>query len=248
MAPRVIIIGLASDFGCQVQLTNMEDDLLDVLGGIDLVYWQLAMSGHMPEEYDVAVIEGAVTTEAHIELLKRVRATAGAVVAIGACALTGGIPALAASGFDARYGVVYGDAGVTVARGRIVPRPVSDIIAVDYQLPGCPIDPAEFVHVLGRVAQGLADRVPEEPMCAICKTKENVCFFEHGVVCLGLVTRTGCDARCVSLGRPCTGCRGLAGDANLESALALLEERGIAREEVRRRLEIYNALEEAVAR
>ncbi|MDP2181470.1 MAG: NADH:ubiquinone oxidoreductase [Actinomycetota bacterium] len=248
MVPRVVVIGLASDFGCQVQLTNMEDDLLDVLGGIDLVYWQLASSGHMPEEYDVAVIEGAVTTEAHIELLKRVRETAAAVIAIGSCALTGGIPALAAQGFDSRYEVVYGDDGVAVARGRIVPRRVSDIITVDYQVPGCPIDPPEFVHVLGRVAQGLSDRTPKEPMCAVCKMKENVCFFERDEVCLGVVTRTGCRARCVSLGRPCTGCRGLAEDANLESAFALLKERGIARDEVVRRLEIYNALEEAVGR
>jgi len=69
MAPRVVVVGLASDFGCQVQMTNIEDHLLDVLGVIDLVYWQLASSGHMPEEYDVAIIEGAVTTEEHVRAL-----------------------------------------------------------------------------------------------------------------------------------------------------------------------------------
>lgn len=42
MAPRVVVVGLASDFGCQVQMTNIEDHLLDVLGLIDLAYWQLA--------------------------------------------------------------------------------------------------------------------------------------------------------------------------------------------------------------
>jgi sulfhydrogenase subunit delta len=48
MAPRVVVVGLASDFGCQVQMTNIEDHLLDVLGTIDLVYWQLASSGTCP--------------------------------------------------------------------------------------------------------------------------------------------------------------------------------------------------------
>lgn len=61
--PRVVVVGLASCFGCQLQITNVEEHLTDVLGQIDLRYWQLASSEPMPEEFDVAVIEGAVTTE-----------------------------------------------------------------------------------------------------------------------------------------------------------------------------------------
>jgi len=249
MGPRVVVIGLASDFGCQVQMTNIEDQLLDVLGRIELSYWQLASSGHMPAEYDVAIIEGAATTGEHVELLKRVRATAGAVIAIGACAITGGIPALATTGdLEGHYGCVYGDDGVKVACGRITPMPVTAVIDVDYRVPGCPIDMAEFTHVLSRALQGLADHTPREPMCAICKTKENICFYERGQVCLGVITRTGCDAKCITLGRPCTGCRGLAEDANLESALLLLAERGVTREELLARASLYNTLEEAFTR
>ena len=67
--PRVVVLGLASCFGCQLQVTNAEPYLLDVLGQIDLRYWQLASSDPMPEEFDVAVIEGAATTaEADIRL------------------------------------------------------------------------------------------------------------------------------------------------------------------------------------
>ncbi len=248
MAPRVVVIGLASDFGCQVQMTNIEDDLLDVLGLIDLQYWQLASSGHMPDSYDVAIVEGAVTTLEHIATLERVRATASAVIAIGACAVTGGIPALASHGrLEERYSLVYGD-GPSVAPGRIKPQAVDSVIDVDYRIPGCPIDMGEFVQVLSRALQGLSDHLPQEPLCAICKTKENVCFYERGEVCLGVLTRTGCDARCVSLGRPCTGCRGLAEDANLESALRLLDERGIDTSDVLVRARLYNTLEEAFTR
>ena len=38
-APRVVVVGLASCFGCQLQITNAEAHLLDVLGQIDLRYW-----------------------------------------------------------------------------------------------------------------------------------------------------------------------------------------------------------------
>ncbi len=249
MAARVVVIGLASDFGCQVQMTNIEDDLLDVLGTIDLVYWQLAASGHMPEEYDVAIVEGAVTTDAHVETLKRVRETASVVIALGACAATGGIPALGATGdLEAHYGCVYGQDAAQVACGRITPMAIDSVIGVDYVVPGCPIDTEEFLVVLSRALLGLKSRVPAEPMCAICKTKENVCFFERGELCLGVITRTGCGARCITLGRPCTGCRGVAPEANLDSAIALLAEKGITAERLFERARLYNTLEEALDR
>ena len=246
MAPRVVVVGLASDFGCQVQMTNIEDDLLAVLGLMDLTYWQLASSGHMPEEFDIALIEGAVTTGEHVELLRRVRNTASVVIAIGACAITGGIPALATSGdLEDRVGCVYGEDGARVACGRVSPMPVTAVIPVDYRVPGCPIDPAEFVSVLHRALMGLSDPLPIEPMCASCKVAENVCFYDRDEICLGVITRTGCGARCVSLGRPCTGCRGLADDANLDAALTFLKDRGIPVAEVLDRYRLYNTLGEA---
>ena len=244
MAPRVAIIGLASDFGCQVQMTNMEDHLLDVLGLFELSYWQLASSGHMPEEYDVAVIEGAVTTAEHVETLRKARETAGVVIEIGSCAITGGIPALAGvTDYESHYGVVYGD-GAAVARGRQKPLPVSAVIDIDYHVPGCPIDPAEFVTVLARAIGGLKDALPEDPMCAICKTRENVCFLDRGVACLGLVTRTGCGARCVSLDRACTGCRGISPEANIPAARAVYEAKGLDPRELDRLFDLYNAARE----
>jgi sulfhydrogenase subunit delta len=248
MAPRLVVLSLASDFGCQVQLTNMTEEILDVLGLVELSYWQLATSGHMPTEYDVAIVEGAVTTTEHEELLRRVRDMAAAVIVIGACANTGGIPAMATFGdLEERYACVYGDDCEPVAPGRLVPKPVDAIIDVDYHVPGCPIDPAEFLIVLSRVLQGLKDRVPDKTMCASCKLNETVCFFDQGVLCLGLVTRAGCGARCPSYGRPCTGCRGVAPDANLDSAREILVKYGQDPDELDRVLRIYNAAKEVRA-
>jgi len=247
MAARVAIISLASDFGCQVQMTNMEDHLLEVLAQFELSYWQLASSGHLPEKFDVAVIEGAVTTEEHVETLRNARAVADVVIAIGACAITGGIPGLASgTGLEDRVGCVYGDDGAIVACGRISPMPVDAVIDVDYRVLGCPIQPAEFVAVLQRALMGLSDRAPREPLCASCKVAENACFYESEQLCLGLVTRTGCGARCVSLGRPCTGCRGVAEDANLASARAIVASHGMSPDALDTALELYSTFQEAV--
>jgi len=123
--------------------------------------------------------------------------------------------------------------------------PVDAIIDIDYHVPGCPIQPAEFVAVLQRALMGLSDKMPREPMCASCKVQENVCFYSLGQVCLGMVTRAGCGAKCVTLGRPCTGCRGIAEDANLASARLVLAEHGMLESELGRVLQLYNAIEEA---
>jgi len=244
MAPRLVVLSLASDFGCQVQLTNMTEELLDVLGLVDLSYWQLATSGHMPDDYDVAIVEGAVTTDEHVDLLLRVRETAAVVIAIGACANIGGIPAIAGlSDLDDRYAVVYG-AGEAVAKGRRTPLPLDAFVKVDYHVHGCPIDTSEFLRVLSGVLLGLSDRVPDMTMCASCKTQETVCFYDHGEMCLGLVTRAGCGARCPSLGRACTGCRGIAPDANLASARQIAVRSGRPVGELDNALLIYNAAKE----
>ena len=72
-APRVVLVGLASCFGCQINITNIERHLLAVLGQIELGYWQLTTSEPMPEAFDVAVIEGAVTTEEAAETVRALR-------------------------------------------------------------------------------------------------------------------------------------------------------------------------------
>jgi coenzyme F420-reducing hydrogenase gamma subunit len=242
MAPRVVVLSLASDFGCQVQLSNMTEEILDVLGVIDLTYWQLASSGHMPAEYDVAIVEGAVTTDEHVELLREVRAKAAAVVAIGACANTGGIPGLAnLLDLDERYAVVYGTSGAPkVAQGKRAPMALDSFIEVDYHVPGCPIDPAEFLRTLTHVLLGMKDRVPDQTMCASCKVNQTVCFYDRGEICLGLVTRAGCGARCPSLNRPCTGCRGIAPDANMASARSIIVAAGHRADALETALRVYN--------
>ena len=85
--PRVIVVGLASCFGCQLQITNAERHLTEVLGQIDLRYWQLVSSDEMPDQFDVAIIEGAVTTRESIEVCERVRDRAAQLYAgVGRCA------------------------------------------------------------------------------------------------------------------------------------------------------------------
>ena len=238
--PRVVVVGLASCFGCQLQITNAEAYLTDILGQIDLRYWQLVTSEEMTDEFDVAIIEGAVTTRESVETVKRVRDHAAHVMAIGACAVTGGVTGMASNDLGARAVEVYADEFPEASGEILEPRPVSAVIEVDSEVRCCPIDPYDFVAHLQRALFGSNRTDERRTMCADCKRNETECFYEQGVLCLGLVTRAACGARCVNLGRPCNGCAGLSPDANLEGARAACEAYGVPVADFDKALEMFN--------
>ena len=243
--PRVVVVGLASCFGCQLQITNAEAHLLDVLGQIDLRYWQLASSDPMPDEFDVAIVEGAVTTEESEAMVRTLRERADVLIAIGACATTAGIPGMAADHFLERPSQVY-DRVPTACGDMIAPRSVGSVVDVDYEVRSCPVDPLDFIDVLQRVLYGSNKTVPTRTMCGDCKRNETVCFFGKGRLCLGLVTTAGCGAKCVNLGRPCNGCRGLSPDANLTSAREACERYGVSVADFDQALEMFNRTDPAL--
>lgn len=238
--PKVIVFGLASCFGCQLQITNQEQYLMDVVGQIDLSYWRLTSSEPLPDSYDVAIIEGAVTTKESEDLVKEVRSKAGAVIAIGACANTAGIPGMAADSFEERTDMVYAGNVPEAAGTMITPRAVSDVIDVDFKVLCCPIDFYDFVDTLEAALHGSNRRKVTRMMCGDCKRNETTCFYQKGQICLGMVTTAGCHARCVNLGRPCNGCRGLSPNANLESAREAVERYDLDVDQFDKALEMFN--------
>ena len=238
---RVVVVGLASCFGCQLQITNDEAHLLDVLGQIDLRYWQLASSAPEPEgDVDVVVIEGAVTTEESRRCVERWRERARTVIAIGACAVTGGIPGMASKGLHERLVDVYGETLPDACGETLAPRSVSSVVEVDFEVRSCPIDTADFIAVLERALYGSNVLPYADTMCGSCKRNESGCFWKMGKQCLGLVTLAGCGAKCVHLGRECNGCRGLSPFANLDSARAMVASKGMSVEDFNASLELFN--------
>lgn len=226
--PRVVVLGLASCFGCQLQITNNEPHLMEILDQIDLEYWSLVSSQDMPESYDLAIIEGSVTTKEHEESLRRVREKADHVMAIGACANTGGVTGMAENDLPERLAQVYGSQVPDACGSPITPRPISDVIKVDSAVYCCPVDSHDFVAQLQRVLFGSNSSGTDRTLCADCKRNETECFFNEGVLCMGLVTRSGCGSRCVNLGRPCFGCAGLSDSANLHAARLACRNYGIS--------------------
>ncbi len=242
--PRVVVVGLASCFGCQINITNAEKYLMDVLGQIDMKYWQLTSSEPMPESFDVAVIEGAVTTKEAEKVVRELRDRAKVVITIGACAGTAGIPGLASANYDGRQEEAYrGDVPAIVSDVAYKPRAVGDVVDVDYKVHCCPIDPYDFVKTLQSALYGNNLYKHTSTLCGECKRNERGCFYTEGKICMGLVTMSGCGARCPNLGRPCNGCAGLSPDANIETARHAAKATGLDPDIFESALEIFNMVE-----
>lgn len=239
--PRVVVVGLASCFGCQINITNAEAYLMDVLGQIDMRYWQLTSSDPMPDDFDIAIIEGAATTEDAREVLKRVREKAASVITIGACAATAGIPGMASHEYEPRQHDVYGaHVPAIVENNACAPCAVRDVIDVDYEVPCCPVDVFNFVRVLQKALYGSNPYERTSTMCGECKRNERGCFYGRGIMCLGMVTKQGCGARCPNLGRPCNGCAGISADANVDAARRIVRMNGLSVERFDKALEMFN--------
>ena len=236
--PRVAIFDFACCEGCQLQIVNMEEELLDLITVIDPVEWREAMSDHS-DEYDIAIVEGSITREEEIERLKGIRSNAKVLVALGTCAHIGGINCL--KNFfemDEVLQYVYGPEGKHF--DTIPARPLDAVVPVDYAVPGCPIDREEFLEVIKALLLGTRPPIPNYPVCVECRTMENVCVFDKGRTCLGPVTRAGCGAICPAYGNKCEGCRGLVDDPNLDSHKEVLEEHGLTVEQMLNSFRIFD--------
>ncbi|NOZ20178.1 MAG: NADH:ubiquinone oxidoreductase [Planctomycetes bacterium] len=237
MKPKIAVFDFASCEGCELQIVNLEEGLLDLLGEVEVVSFREAMKEHS-DNYDIAFVEGSCTRESDEARLKGIRKCAKIVVALGACATIGGINCL--KNFQPMYKVkeiVYGD---DAHRIETYPaRPINAVIEVDHTIHGCPIHRDEFLSVTKALLLGKKPDIPNYPVCVECKLKGNQCVFEKGMFCLGPVTRAGCGAICPSHGHECEGCRGYVDNPNRDSEMEVLEKYGLTVEDALKRLGMF---------
>jgi len=237
--PRVAIFDFACCEGCQLQIVNLEEEILDLAGAVELVEWREAMS-EQSHEYDIAIVEGSITRPEDEERLWVIRSRARVLIALGACATTGGVNRLKNKfPLDDVRRCVYGADADRPHLHTELTKAVDEVVKVDYKVHGCPIDRAEFVFVIRSILSGKKPEIAEYPVCVECKRKGNICVWEYGEVCLGPIVRAGCGARCPSSGFRCFGCRGLIENANIEAAKDVIDRYGLDVEELKARMTLF---------
>ncbi|OGW47937.1 MAG: cytochrome B [Nitrospirae bacterium RBG_13_41_22] len=236
---KVGIFDFACCEGCQLQIANMGEDLLSVLGSINVMEWREVMSEKWGKNLDIAIIEGSITDPNAVERIQQIRKKSKILIAYGSCATIGGVNCMKNNfSLDDIRKYVYGE------NYQFFPteltKAVHQVVKVDYFVNGCPVYIPEFVAVLKAVSQGIPYYVPDYPVCVECKLNENVCMYDKKVTCLGPVTKAGCNSWCINNGNICYGCRGMVSNPNEKSARDVLAKYKIPIELILNKMNMYN--------
>ncbi len=239
--PKLAIFDFACCEGCQLQIVNLEEEILNLLSVLHPVEWREAMS-EQSEEYDIALIEGSITRPEDEERLRKIREQAKILVALGSCATTGGVNKLK-NNFNLQEvkECVYGEAASMPHLQTMPTKAIHEIVNVDFKIHGCPIDRNEFTYIVRCLALGKTPEIPNYPVCVECKLKENLCRYDFNEICLGPITRAGCGSRCPSNQTWCFGCRGYVDEPNMHAAKDVMKKYGKTIPELTNRMMLFGS-------
>lgn len=213
--PKVAFYWCASCGGCEETVVDLAEDILGVVEKVDIVLWPVAMDfkykdvAAMPDKSIVAtLLNGAIRTSEQEELAVLLRRKSQYLIAYGACAQLGGIPALAnqfpreqilkfnyedcpsiVNEKRTRPQVHFEEAGRTphLPEFRNVVRTLDQVVDVDFYIPGCPPTPkltkGAFDALLsGKLPPKGSVLAPDIALCDECERKAtkptNVAFTE----------------------------------------------------------------------
>jgi F420-non-reducing hydrogenase small subunit len=261
--PKLGIYWGASCGGCDIAVLEIHERVLELLEVAEVVFWPCVMDFKYDDverladgEIDVCLYNGGIRSDENAEIAQLLRRKSKVLAAYGACAVSGGIPGLANlftrdELFERIYDTTEStanpegtrptpthelDQGCTIELTEIRPalRTLSQVVEVDYFVPGCPPTAEQTWAVLTAAAAGeLPERgsivgAGDAAVCDECSLERKetkierfyrphqtiadgvTCLLEQGIVCVGPATRSGCEARCPSVNMPCRGCYGPA--------------------------------------
>ncbi len=230
--PRLAVHKFSSCDGCQLALLNLGEGLLELAERVDIVHF--AEFGALDEdaEADIALVEGSVSTPHEVERIKAVRAQSKYLIALGACATSGGIQALRnLADAPAWTRAVYASPQHISTLDRVTP--LSAHVRVDLELWGCPVNARQVLGAMHDLLVGVAPASNRDKLCLECKRLGQVCVVvARGSPCMGPVTATGCGVLCPGQGRDCYGCSGPAESPNVAALAARLRALGLSRRDV----------------
>jgi len=179
--------------GCKLEAIGHFDSFQKLLNFYDIS--EFSSNDETITPSNISIIEGNPGDQEQENLLRRIRKHSDIVIAVGACANMGGVQSIRN---NLPKKLINQDKVKTII----------DIIKVDYTIPGCPINHQELYQCLIDLYWGKIPTPFELPVCFECRKNENDCLIKNKKLCLGPITRGGCNSICVNNGGPCLGCRG----------------------------------------
>lgn len=231
---KLAVVKLTSCSGCineVIKAIALNPRLLDVY---EVAYFNEITDPVESNKYDIVLVEGSITMREQESLVKAFRDSTDFMVAIGTCAIHGGVQALrVGEDVEAVKAHVYPNPKLVEVEDYV--KPITAVAKVNFYIPGCPVRGDAVKLLLEKFARGGLPIPIWESVCGECKRRGIQCLVvSRRVPCLGPVTISGCGAICPSFGRGCYGCYGLRGfdetPTNVGNYIDLLSKLGLDKE------------------
>ena len=148
---KVATCALCSCFGCHMSILDIDDRILKL---IELVEFDKSPVNDIKEftgRCTVGLVEGGCGNEENVHVLRDFRKNCDILIAVGECAVSGGLPAMRngialKDCFQEAYldgptvynpdGIIPNDPDIPLLLDRVYP--CNEVVKIDYYLPGCP--------------------------------------------------------------------------------------------------------------
>lgn len=168
--PKISSDWMAGCSGCHMSLLDIDERILAVAELADIRATPITdLKEPDASGVDVGILEGGINNSANEEVALKMRKRCKTLVALGDCAVFGGVPAMR-NFFTIEESLrrAYIETESTDSGGKIPSDPelavmtkvrsLEEVVPVDVFVPGCPPDPDVIFYVLAELAQG---RKPE---------------------------------------------------------------------------------------
>ena len=164
---RLATVWLDGCSGCHMSILDMDERLLDLAEKVELVYGPLVDAKIFPNDVDITLVEGAVSSEEDLHKIEIIRSRTRTLISLGDCTVTANVPSMRnpfgvkavgdrAYRENATLEAGLPDEDIPALLDRV--RPVHEVVPVDLFVPGCPPAADVIFYVLTELLEG---RTPE---------------------------------------------------------------------------------------
>ena len=160
---RLATVWLDGCSGCHMSLLDTDERLIALAQHVSVVWGPLVDAKEFPENVDVTLVEGAISSEEDLHRIRLVRSRTKILVTLGDCAITGNVSAMrnnfGANAVLKRAYLENATLDAQIPRQVIPPllaiaRPVHEFVPVDVFVPGCPPSADLIFSVLSELLEG----------------------------------------------------------------------------------------------
>jgi len=136
-------------FGCHMSILDIDERILDLVEIVEFDKSPINDIKRFSRPVDIGLVEGGVSNDENVEFLRMFRENCKILIAVGACAVTGGVPSIRntvplreclqeafVDGPTVVDGKIPDDPDIPILLDKVYP--CHEVVKIDYFLPGCP--------------------------------------------------------------------------------------------------------------